>query len=111
VTPTPTPTATATPGPSAGCPGPNRPFSLHAPETCPQTYPSDRCVLARYEPRGGHFRWETIMDCLNRDAAASSDFCTAVRACGGDPTCLCTNLCVDNPTGCQTPTPTPTVTP
>lgn len=101
-TPTPTTTNTPTPGASPGCPGPDRPFKLHAPETCPQTYPTNRCVIARYDPRGGHWFWEPILDCAGRDG-----LCAAVAGCIATPTPSET----PTPTVTDTPTPTETATP
>ena len=114
-TPTPTVTATATPGPNPGCPGPDRPFRLHAPETCPNTYPTGRCVISRYDPRGGHWYWEPILDCLTRDlpflptetpTLSPTPTVTATPTPTLTPTpCLCNNLCATDPSACATPTP------
>lgn len=91
-TPTPTTSPTATPGPE-GCNGTDRPFKLHAPRSkCPNTMPTDKCVIARYDGVGGNWYWEQIQDCLARNATVT-------------PTAILTA------TPTETATPTVTTTP
>lgn len=127
-TPTPTPTVTVsrtpTPGPT-GCNGTDRPFKLHAPGSgCPNTIATTRCVISRYDPRGGNWFWEPIVECYNRDVATiptATGTATASATATATPTSTaptptatplaCTDILVCIPTPTPTTSPTPTLSP
>lgn len=103
-TPTPTTSPTATPGPE-GCNGTDRPFKLHAPRSkCPNTMPTDKCVIARYDGVGGNWYWEQIQDCLARNATVTPTPTATLTGTPGTPTVTATpNAC--DALACVTPTP------